>query len=78
MIVGAQRIPLSYVIRENYAPDQTKCDTMEEKAVLTVPLTGRLYKQDNLTVKNIILRNITDTSDVAEDDVMHCKVILIV
>ena len=32
-------------------------------AVLAVPLTGRLYKQDNLTVHNIILRNIADASD---------------
>ena len=31
--------------------------------MLAVPLTGRLYKQDNLTVHNIILRNIADTSD---------------
>ena len=30
--------------------------------MLTVPLTGRLYKQDNLTVHNIILRNIADAS----------------
>ena len=28
-----------------------------------VPLTGRLYKQDNLTVHKINLRNIADTSD---------------
>ena len=31
--------------------------------MLAVPLTGRLYKQDNLTVHNIILWNIDDTSD---------------
>ena len=31
--------------------------------MLEVPLTGKLYKQYNLTVHNIILRNITDTSD---------------
>ena len=31
---------------------------------MAVPLTGRLYKQDNLTVNNIILRNIADASDV--------------
>ena len=30
--------------------------------MLAVPVTGRLYKQYNLTVHNIILRNITDTS----------------
>ena len=31
MIVGAQGIPLSYVIRENDAPDQTERYTWEEK-----------------------------------------------
>ena len=29
---------------------------------MAVPLTGRLYKQDNLTFHNIILRNIADAS----------------
>ena len=54
---------MSYAIRENDAPDQTERDTWEEKEVLSFPLTRRLYKQDNLTMHNIILRNITDTSD---------------
>ena len=63
LIVGSQRIPLYYLIKENDAPDQTECDTQEEKAVLAVPLTGRLYKKDNLTVQNIILHKITDESD---------------
>ena len=64
IIVGAQGIPFSYLIRYNDAPDQTERDTWEGKAVLAVPLTGRLYKQDNFTVQNIILRHISDTSDV--------------
>ena len=63
MIIGAQGIPLSYVIRVNDAPDQTELETWEEKAVLAVPITGRLYNKENLTVHNIILRNIADTSD---------------
>ena len=63
MILGAQGIPLSYVISENDAPDQTERNTWEEKAVLAVPLTGILYKQYNLTVHIIIPHNITDTSD---------------
>ena len=29
---------------------------------MAVPLNGILYKQDNLTVHNIILRNIADAS----------------
>ena len=63
IIVGAQGIPFSYISRENDAPDQTERDIWEEKSVLAVPLTGRLYKQDNLTVHNIILCNIADASD---------------
>ena len=63
MVLGAQGIPLYYVIRENDTPDQTEHDTWEEKAVLAVPHTGRLYKQENLTVHNIILRNNTDEYD---------------
>ena len=35
----------------------------EEKALLEVPITRRLYKQDNLTVNNITFRNIADASD---------------
>ena len=31
--------------------------------MLAVPLTGRVYKKDNLTVQNIISRNIADKSD---------------
>ena len=63
MIAGVQGIPLYYIIRENDAPDHTEHSTLEGKAVLAVPLTGRLYKQDNLTVHNIILLNIADASD---------------
>ena len=62
MILGEQDIPLSYVIRYNNTPDQTEHNTWEEKAVLAAPLTGILYKQDNLTVHNIILCNISDAS----------------
>ena len=54
---------MSYVIREKDAPDQTEHETWEEKSVLAVPLTGRLYKKDNLTVHNTIHHNIADTSD---------------
>ena len=31
--------------------------------MLAVPLIRRIYKQNNLTVHNIILRNITESSD---------------
>ena len=63
MILGAQGIPFSYVIRENDAPDQTERKTWEEKSVLESPLIRILHKKDNLTVHNILLRNIADTSD---------------
>ena len=62
MVVGAQGIPLSYLIRENDAPNQTERNTWEENAVCAVPLTWILYNQDNLTVHNIVLRNIADSS----------------
>ena len=48
---------------ENNTPDKTERDTWEEKSVLSVPLTGRLYKQEKPTVHNIILHNIADASD---------------
>ena len=60
--LGAQGIPLSYPIRENNTHDQIEVETWDKKSVLTVPLTGRLYNQDNLTVHNIILCNISDAS----------------
>ena len=63
IILGAQGILLSYLISENNAPDKTEHDTWEENALLAVPLTGRLYEQDNLKLHNIILHNISDTSD---------------
>ena len=48
---------MTHLIRQN--------DTFgKKKAVLEAPLTGILYKQDNLTVHNIILLNIADASDV--------------
>ena len=43
-----------YLIRQNATPGK--------KVVLALPLTGRIYKQDNLTVNKILLRNIDDTS----------------
>ena len=61
-IVGAQDIFLSYVIRENNAPDQTERNTWEEMSVSEVPFTGRLYKQYKLTVHIIIFRYIADAS----------------
>ena len=45
---------------DNDAPDQTEHNTWEENAVLAIPLTGRLYKQDNLMVHNIILQKIAN------------------
>ena len=53
---------MSYIIKDNNTPNQTEPDIWEENELLAVPLDGRLYKQDNLTVHNIILRNTNDTS----------------
>jgi hypothetical protein len=63
MIIGAKGIALSYVIRENDAPNLEEQETWEERASLAVPLSGNAYAQDRLTVHNIILRNIADGSD---------------
>ena len=63
MIIGASGIALSYVIRENDAPDLTEQVTWETKANLRAPHAGSAYIQDKLTVHNIVLRNIADGSD---------------
>ena len=63
MIIGAKGIALSYVIRENDAPDLSKRGNWEEKARLSAPHAGNTYTQDKLTVHNLILLNIADGSD---------------
>ena len=61
MIVGANGIALSYVIRQNSVPDHSDQLTWDEKARLGVPHTGKKYKLDALAVHNIITHNISET-----------------
>ena len=62
MIVGANGIALSYVIRQNSVPDHSNQVTWDEKSRLVAPHTGNKYKLDALVVHNIITHNILETS----------------
>ena len=62
IIVGANGISISYVIRQNYISDHSDQLTWGEKAILAAPHTGNEYKLDALAVHNIITRNISETS----------------
>jgi hypothetical protein len=63
MIIGANGIALSYVIRQDDTPDLSEQDTWDMKAMLGAPHTGTKFNQDKLTVHNIILRNVAEGSD---------------
>ena len=63
MIIGTNRILLSYVIRENDETDISDNPKCQEKARLSAPHEGVNYVQDQQTVHNIMLRNIADGSD---------------
>ena len=62
MIIGANGIALSYVIRDSSTPDHSNQGSWEEKARLAAPHSGNKYKMDKLAVHNIIARNISETS----------------
>ena len=62
MIIGANGIALSYVIRDNSTPDHSNQGSWEEKARLAAPHSGSKYTMDKLAVHNIIARNISETS----------------
>ena len=61
MIVGANGIALSYVIRQNSVPDNSNKLTWDEKVRLGAPHTEK-KKIDALAVQNIITRNISENS----------------
>ena len=63
MIVVSKGIALSYIIRENDDTDIEERVTWDLKATLGSPHEGPSFAQDNLTVHNIILRNIADGYD---------------
>jgi hypothetical protein len=62
---GSKGVLLSYVIREQEAPDLNgfRQLTWEESAVLGTPLTGLDYQADCMTVHLFILNNIGEDSD---------------
>lgn len=62
-IIGAKGIPLTYVTRDEAAPDLDDHDSWEEKAIAGAPLEGLEYQQDRSTVHHIIIRNIAEDSD---------------
>ena len=62
-MIGANGVPLSYVICQNDAPDLTEQDTWEQKAIYGAPHHGRSWKVDHTTVHQIILQNIGEDSD---------------
>ena len=54
IIVGANGIILSYVIRQNYVPDHSDQLMWDEKSRLAAPHTGNKYKLDALAVHDTI------------------------
>jgi hypothetical protein len=52
---GSKGVPLSYIIRENEAPQPAGHATWELKAIHAAPLTGLDYEADRMTVHLFIL-----------------------
>ena len=73
MIIGSKGTALSYIIRENDDPDLEERVTWDLKATLGAPREGPSFAQDNLTVHNIILRNIADGSNAFKYVKPHIK-----
>lgn len=62
-MIGANGVPLAYIIRKEDAPDLSDRPTWELKAIHGAPHEGRAWKIDNTTVHQIILQNIGEDSD---------------
>jgi hypothetical protein len=60
---GSKGVPLSYVIREDEAPQLDGHATWELKAIHAAPLTGLDYEADRMTVHLFILNNVSEESD---------------
>jgi hypothetical protein len=60
---GSKGVPLSYIIRENEAPQPVGHATWELKAIHAAPLTGLDYEADRMTVHLFILNNVSEESD---------------
>lgn len=62
-IIGVRGVPLTYVIRENDAPNFDAGLPYDEAVINGMTLTGEEYKQDARTVHKIILKNVHEDSD---------------
>jgi hypothetical protein len=60
---GSKGVPLSYVIRENKAPQPDGHATWELKAIHVAPLTGLGYEADRMTVHLFIFNIVSEESD---------------
>lgn len=58
-IPGRDRIPLSYVVRENEEPDYTPKQDFLEEYVLTAPLIGDAFEIDTSEVRTYLMKYIT-------------------
>ena len=62
-IIGVRGVPLTYVIRDNDAPNFDAGLPYDEAVINGMTLTGEEYKQDARTVHKIILKNVHEDSD---------------
>ena len=62
-IIGVRGVPLTYVIRDNDAPNFDAGLPYDEAATNGMTLTGEEFKQDARTVHKIILKNVHEDSD---------------
>eukprot|EP00980_Cylindrotheca_fusiformis_P017467 scaffold5460_cov156-Cylindrotheca_fusiformis.AAC.1 len=63
MILGVDGIPLSYVIRENDAPEFDENINFDEAVIKAAKLEGENFKEDALTVHKLIKKNVAEDSD---------------
>ena len=63
MIVGANGVPLSYVIRRTEEPEYDEDLQYDEAVIHAVALDGEDFKIDARTVHQLILRNVHEDSD---------------
>ena len=62
-IIGVRGVPLTYVIRDNDAPNFDAGLPYDEAVINGMTLTGEEFKQDARTVHKIILKNVHEDSD---------------
>ena len=62
-IIGVDGVPLNYVTRTVATPTVAGFTTWEEKVIGASPLNGRDFKQNAKMVHNIIMKNLSETSE---------------